>query len=110
MPEETVQTPTFDQAAQSAMETLSKESAVVDSKTDDTQTETEQPSEQTQTETQAQETVNEEGLLSDEEVATLDDSGKANYKKMQKAFTEKTQKLAAERKEIEQLKAYREVI
>jgi hypothetical protein len=110
MPEETAQNPTFDQAAEAAMATLSQPAAVVEDAKGDTEPATEPTQEQTQTETPAKESVESDELLSAEEVATLDDAGKANYKKMQKAFTEKTQKLAAERKEAEAYKPYEEFI
>jgi hypothetical protein len=107
MSEETVQTPTFDQAAEAAAATLAKEVPAVDEVTDETNADTDTTQEQTQAETPADAPAETDELLSDEEVATLDVNGQANYKKMQKAFTEKTQKLAAERKEME---AYRDLI
>jgi hypothetical protein len=111
MTEETVQTPTFDQAAQSARATLSEQSKeTVEVKSDDTKTETTETTEQTQAETPTEETAENNELLTKEEVATLSKEAQANYKKMQKAFTTKTQKLAADRKEVERLKKYQEII
>jgi hypothetical protein len=109
---ETVTKPTFDQAAESAMATLKADAPkeTVETASDDTKTETTETTEQTQSETPPEAPDNPDELLTKEEVATLDEAGKANYKKMQKAFTAKTQKLAAERKEVERLKAYKEFI
>src|SRR3990172_11642241 len=110
MPAETAPNPTCDQAADAAMATLSQTAAVDAEPTGDTDKAPEPTQEQTPTETPVKETVESDELISAEEVATLDDAGKANYKKMQKAFTEKTQKLAAQRKEAEAYKPYQELI
>jgi hypothetical protein len=109
MSEETVQKPTFDQAAESAMKTIAEQKTVEPAK-DDTKAEPPKTEEQPQAETPPEESAETEELLTKEEVATLDEAGKTNYAKMQKAFTTKTQKLAADRKEVERLAQYKELI
>jgi hypothetical protein len=110
MPEETAPNPTFDQAAEAARATLANTPAVEVETKGETESGADTQQEQTQAETPVKESANEDGLLSPEDEATLDDAGKATYKKMQKAYTQKTQKLASELKEVEEIKAYKDII
>jgi len=110
MPEETVQPQTFDQAAEAARAQLTQESQkAVEQSADDTKAATTETSEQTQPETQTEEPGESEELLTKDELATLDAKAQANYKKMQKAYTQRTQKLSAREKEIERLLQHKEL-
>lgn len=106
MPEtETATKPTFQQAAESASATLAAEEKAPETPAaGETKVEEAKPVEEPKAEAQPKETAEETELLSKEQVASLTPEQQANYKKMQKAYTQKTQKLAAERKALEQYK------
>ena len=96
-------TMTFDQAAAEASKSYA--SQTVDSPSDGatepaTTTQTAEP---TTAETPTAEAA-EEGLLTQEEVSRLSETDRATYRRMNQAFTQKTQKLAEERKQIQQIK------
>jgi hypothetical protein len=104
MPEtETATKPTFQQAAAAATATLAAEDKAPETPAEgETKVEEPKPEEKPKAETPPKETADEPELLSKEEVAKLTPEQQANYKKMQKVYTQKTQKLAAERKKLEQ--------
>jgi ubiquitin len=107
MPTETAPK-TFDQAYEEAKTSVEKpEPAPVEtvekpSEGDTKEGETPKAEETKPVESQPEETTEESELLTKEEVSKLSESDKASYKKMQKAFTQKTQKLSEERKALEQ--------
>lgn len=107
MPVETAEKPTFDQAfeaAETSIEKPSKETVEKPAKGDTEAGKENAKVEQPPVETPPAETTDTEELLSKDEVAKLSSSDQANYKKMQKAYTQKTQALASERKKIENWK------
>lgn len=100
MPEETA-LKSFDQAASSAAESLKTET-VDTSAQGETNAAPTQTSEQPTAETPTVEAA-EDGLLTQEEVFKLSESDREVYRRMQKAYTQKTQKIAEERKRLEQI-------
>jgi|GEM_PF-5215091 len=105
---------TFEQAYDSAKAELDKPAEVSKPEGETKSEETTKQPEQTTGETPAKEAPETEELLSTDEVANLTPEQQATYKKMQKAYTQKTQKLAAERKahavELERLKSWEPII
>ena len=105
MPAETAQEkPTFDQAAESARASIAEaDKAVAAPDKGETKTDVETKSEEQPTvETPKEEaTETQDELLTKEEVSKLSASDAATYRKMQKAYTQKTQKLAEDRKKLE---------
>lgn len=105
MPPEETANPTIDQAFEAAEQSLAQEpteKTVEQPAEGDTKAgEKTQTAEQPPVETPPVETTETDELLTKDEVAKLSPEGQANYKKMQKAYTQKTQTLAAERKKLE---------
>jgi hypothetical protein len=105
MPDTETALPTFQESYQSAKEEISSEEpdekSTEAAELSETETATEPETEQKEVANQSPETT-EDGLLSADEVSKLKGKDLDAYRKMQKAYTQKTQRLAAERKQIEE--------
>ena len=105
MPDTETALPTFQQAYASAKEEVESKPAETEDtearEAGETETATEPETEQKEEADQSPET-SEETLLPQEEVGKLKGEALKQYKAMQKAYTQKTQKLAQERKALEE--------
>lgn len=109
MPATETALPTFQEAYEKAKEEHSRPSEEVTAPETEGETETAKPveTEQPQAEDQSTEAAEDtESLLTKEEEAALKGEAAKQYKQMQRAFTQKTQKLSEERKKIEQWQTF----
>ena len=111
MPAETAQSISFDEAFQAAKAEHTKAAEEAPAPVEPTPegdtsaTTTPQSEEPEKAADQTQDTAETE-LLSKEELGKLDEAGKLTYRKMQAAYTRKTQTLAKERKQFEQYRKF----